>query len=336
MLSLVARRYSNPWPGSTVAGLGSVLKWMGQRARTRRPADPPRSSFPLSSPAFHSPRASDGILTVTWVGHASTLLQLGPLNVLTDPMWGERASPVRFAGPRRWVRPGIAFDDLPPLDLVVLSHDHYDHFDRRTLRRIVRRHTEARWVAPVGVGRQLRRLGATAVSEHGWWDRETADDLGLTVACTPAKHFSGRTPWGRNRTLWSGWVLKAGGRSVFFAGDTAWHPEFPQITRRFGPFDLVLLPVGAYEPAWIMSAVHMDPDSAVRAYREIADTQVSMGHPAPPMLPIHWGTFKLSDEPMDEPPARLRAAWQSAQLPDDRLWLLRHGETRTAPATVSS
>ena len=198
MLSLVARRYSNPWPGSTVAGLGSVLKWMGQRARTRRPADPPPSSFPVSSPAFHTPRASDGILTVTWVGHASTLLQLGPLNVLTDPMWGERASPFRFVGPRRWVRPGIAFDDLPPLDLVVLSHDHYDHFDRRTLRRIVRRHTEARWVAPVGVGRQLRRLGATAVSEHGWWDRETADDLGLTVACTPAKHFSGRTPWGRN------------------------------------------------------------------------------------------------------------------------------------------
>ena len=102
-------------------------------------------------------------------------------------MWGERASPLRFAGPRRWVRPGIAFDDLPPLDLVVLSHDHYDHFDRRTLRRIVRRHTEARWVAPVGVGRQLRRLGATAVSEHGWWDRETADDLGLTVACTPGE-----------------------------------------------------------------------------------------------------------------------------------------------------
>ena len=152
MLSLVARRYSNPWPGSTVAGFGSVLKWMGQRARTRRAADPSPSSFPVSSPAFHAPRAGDGILTVTWVGHASTLLQLGPLNVLTDPMWSERASPLRFAGPRRWVRPGIAFDDLPPLDLVVLSHDHYDHFDRRTLRRIVRRHTEARWVAPVGVG----------------------------------------------------------------------------------------------------------------------------------------------------------------------------------------
>lgn len=330
MLTLVRRRYSNPWPGSVEHGVGSVLKWMAQRMRQPPPADPARSSFVLSSPAFHSPRASEGTLTVTWVGHASTLLQLGPLNVLTDPVWGERASPVRFAGPRRWVQPGIPFDDLPPVDLVVLSHDHYDHFDRRTLRRIVRRHPEARWVAPVGVGRHLRRLGATAVSEHGWWDRETADDLGLTVACTPAKHFSGRTPWSRNRTLWSGWVLKAGGRSVFFAGDTAWHPEFPQIARRFGPFDLVILPVGAYEPSWMMSAVHMDPVAAVRAYREISGTLADMGHPAPPMLPVHWGTFKLSDEPMDEPPARLRDAWRDAALPEDRLWLVKHGETRQA------
>lgn len=330
MLSLVARRHSNPWPGRTVAGFGSVLKWMGRRALTRGAADTSRSRFPVSSPAFETPRASHGALTVTWVGHATTLLQLGPLNVLTDPMWAERASPVRFAGPRRWVRPGVAFDDLPPVDLVVLSHDHYDHFDRQTLRRIVRRHTEARFVAPVGVGRQLRRLGATAVSEHGWWDRETADDLGLTVVCTPARHFSGRTPWGRNRTLWSGWVLKAGGRSVFFAGDTAWHPEFPQITRRFGPFDLVILPIGAYEPAFIMSPVHMNPAEAVRAYREIADTQIAMGHQAPPVLPIHWGTFKLSDEPMDEPPARLREEWNAAHLPEDRLWLLGHGETRGA------
>ena len=324
----VGRRYSNPWPGSVEHGLGSLLKWMAERARQRRPADPPRASFTTLSPAFHSPRASEGTLTATWVGHASTLLQLGSLNILTDPMWGERASPVRFAGPRRWVQPGIWFEDLPPVDLVVLSHDHYDPFDRRTLRRIARRHTDARWVAPVGVGRHLRRLGATAVSEHGWWDRETTTDLGLTVACTPAKHFSGRTPWSRNRTLWSGWVLKAGGRSVFFAGDTAWHPEFPQIARRFGPFDLSLIPIGAYEPQWMMQPVHMNPEEAVRAYGDVAAVHRERGWTSPAMVPIHWGTFKLSDEPLDEPPRRLMAAWAAAGHDPRSLWLLQHGETR--------
>jgi N-acyl-phosphatidylethanolamine-hydrolysing phospholipase D len=323
----VRRRYSNPWPGSVERGLADVLRWMAERRRSPPPPDPPLSAFSSATPAFTRPRAGERALGATWVGHAATLLQLGALNVLTDPVWGERASPFRFVGPRRRVPPGIAFDDLPPIDLILVSHDHYDHLDRPTVRRLARRFPDARWAAPAGVGRWLRRAGAAAVSEHVWWDSERADDL--TVSCVPARHFSGRTPWGRNRTLWCGWVVRAGGRAVFFAGDTAWHPEFAEIAHRFGPFDLALLPIGAYAPRWMMEPVHMEPEEAVQAYRQLVETHEALGHPPPSMLPIHWGTFRLTDEPLDEPPRRLAEAWRSAGLAPERLWLLRPGETRT-------
>ena len=321
-------RYRNPWPGTVEHGVGSVLRWAVQRRRTPPAPDSPASSFPGATAAFRAPRALQGELTVTWVGHATTLLQLGPLNVLTDPMWSDRASPISFAGPRRKVPPGVRFEDLPSIDLVLLSHDHYDHLDTPTVRRLLKHSPDVRWAVPVGVGRQLRKLGVTAVGEHGWWDREVASDIGVTVACTPARHFSGRTPWGRNRSLWSGWVVQAHGRRVYFAGDTAWHPDFGEIARRFGPFDVTLIPIGAYSPRWMMSPVHMDPPEALQAYQSIADVHASSGWPPPVMVPIHWGTFRLSDEPLDEPPRRLTDLWHDAALPDDVLWLLRHGETR--------
>ena len=267
-------------------------------------------------------------MTVTWIGHATTLLQLGPLNVLTDPMWGDRASPLSSLGPRRRTAPGIPFDQLPPIDLVLQSHDHYDHLDRPTVARLMRRWPEVRWAAPVGLGRKLRSFGATAIGEHGWWDRETASDLEFSVACAPAKHFSGRTPWGRNRTLWCGWVVRAHGRAVYFAGDTALHPEFGEIAKRFGPFDLTLIPIGAYAPPWMMQPVHMNPEEAVTAYGAIAEVHRRSGWQPPAMLPIHWGTFRLTDEPFNEPPHRLSAAWAAAGHPADSLWLLQHGETR--------
>jgi N-acyl-phosphatidylethanolamine-hydrolysing phospholipase D len=323
-------RYRNPWPDSIERGAGSVLRWMVERrAKGRRPA-PPDPAGPLEVPSFARPEAGAGALTATWVGHSTTLLQLGPLNVLTDPMWSDRASPLSFLGPARHTTPGLPLTDLPRIDLVLLSHDHYDHLDRRTVRDISRRWPDARWAAPVGVARRLRRFGASAIGEHGWWDRETASDLGFEVACTPARHFSGRTPWGRNRTLWCGWVVKAHGRSVYFAGDTAWHPEFAEIARRFGPFDLTLLPIGAYDPPWMMQPVHMNPEEAVRAYVAIADVHRSSGWAAPAMLPIHWGTFALTDEPLDEPPRRLGLAWASAHLDPVSLWIARRGETRFA------
>jgi L-ascorbate metabolism protein UlaG (beta-lactamase superfamily) len=274
--------------------------------------------------AFASPRAGANTLTATWVGHSTTLLQLGPLNVLTDPIWSERASPVSWAGPARLVPPPIALDALPPIDVVLVSHDHYDHLDHATVRRLAQRHAGAAWFAPLGVAARLRQWGVPRVVELDWWG--SASSGPALVSCVPARHFSGRTPWDRARTLWAGWTISAHGWRVYFAGDTAYHPEFTRIAERHGPFDLVLMPVGAYEPRWFMGSVHMNPDEALQAYRDVI-----AAHPAaalPPMLPVHWGTFRLTDEPMQEPPERTAQVWHDAGLDAATLWLLAHGETR--------
>jgi N-acyl-phosphatidylethanolamine-hydrolysing phospholipase D len=265
------------------------------------------------------------------VGHSTLLLQLGGLNLLTDPMWSERASPLPFAGPRRWVPPGVPLDGLPPIDAVLLSHNHYDHFDAPTIHALARRHPSAAWCVPLGLARALRELGVAEVREFDWWETGTLALASgtLEVGCTPAQHFSARVPWDRNATLWCGFAVAANGRRVFFAADTGRHPEFARIGRRFGPFDVALMPVGAYEPRWFMRVVHMNPEEAVEALREL---QEGAGMGAPPvMVPIHWGTFKLTDEPMDEPPRRAEAAWGAAGLAADRFRRLRHGETWRAP-----
>ena len=238
--------FRNPWPNSAPGGLRPLLKWVVvDRLRQRRPRDPGLPPFTPPQPTFVH-RAAPDTVTVTWVGHATFLLQIGGLNILTDPMWGPRASPVSFAGPRRHRPPGIAFEALPPIDLVVQSHDHYDHLDKPTVRRVAGRWPDARWVAPLGLSGLLGSWGVRAVRELDWW--ETASERDVTVTSTPAQHFSGRGPRNRDRTLWCGWAVRAGDRAVWFAGDTGYHPEFAAIGARCGPFDLVLVPVGAYEP----------------------------------------------------------------------------------------
>ena len=314
--------FRNPWVSHAVPGFGSVLKWLLVHRTTRpRPKDPDPSVFVRARPAFAVPRASASALTVTWVGHASLLVQLAGLNILTDPMWSQRASPVQFSGPRRWVPPGIAFADLPPIDIVLQSHNHYDHLDDDTLRRLAWDHPGAAWAVPLGLAQFVRKRGVRneAVTELDWWQEH---DLGaIRVVCTPAQHFSARSFRDRGATLWCGWSLAAqSGKRVFFAGDTGYHPEFAQIAERCGPFDLALMPIGAYEPRWFMRYLHMNPEEAVAAFRALG---------ARAMVPIHWGTFKLTDEAMDEPPVRARAAWLAAGLPIEAYRQLVHGETIT-------
>ncbi len=217
-------------------------------------------------PAF-PPRAGERRLVITWVGHASFLLQIGAVNVLTDPVWSDRASPVGFAGPRRWVPPGIRFAELPPIDVVLISHNHYDHLDDATVRRLVAREPGARWIAPLGLVPFLRARGARHVLELDWWEETRFD--GLAIACTPAQHFSARGFGDQNRTLWCGWALASASHRAYFAGDTGYHPEFGAIADRFGPFDAALLPIGAYEPRWFMRPVHMNPEEAVQAFRDV-------------------------------------------------------------------
>ncbi|MFL5488572.1 MAG: MBL fold metallo-hydrolase [Gemmatimonadaceae bacterium] len=316
--------FRNPWPSAQMHGFLDFLKWtLVERRRNPRLADPDPRIFTLADPRFIVPRAAPERLTITWVGHTSFLIQIAGLNVLLDPVWSKRASPVQFAGPRRWVPPAVEFDRLPPIDVVVLSHDHYDHLDAGTISRIAERFPAVGWYAPLGVGSFLRRHGAREVTERDWWEEGSIGSLHLT--CLPAQHFSGRTLGSRNNSLWCGWALRSPNHAIFFAGDTALHPDFDVIATRSGPFDIAILPIGAYEPRWFMGSVHMNPDDCMQAFAQLAGVQ--RGHRLV-LAAAHWGTFKLTDEPMDEPPTRMRELWGAARRDASDLWILQHGETR--------
>jgi N-acyl-phosphatidylethanolamine-hydrolysing phospholipase D len=311
-------RYTNPWPdGALNVRFRDFLRWRIERWRRPRAPDVDPATLPRAAPQFSVPRAPADRITITWVGHATFLIQIGGINILTDPMWSRHPSPVPGIGPRRLVEPAIPFQMLPPIDVVLQSHDHYDHLDDLTVCRLEATNPGARWIVPRGLKPFLKHRGVLEVTELEWWQETSLE--ALTFGCTPAQHFSGRTPWGRNDTLWCGWSVAAPGRRLFFAGDTGYHPEFAKIGERFGPFDVALIPIGAYDPRWFMRPVHMDPEEAVQAARDLG---------VPRFVPMHWGTFPLTDEPLDEPPQRARAAWRAAGLPDERYWQLAFGETR--------
>lgn len=315
--------FRNPWPNAAPHGILGFLRWvLVDRPRNPRVRQPPRDSFPQENPSFDTPRATPDALTVTWVGHSSLLVQIGGLNVLMDPVWSTRVSPVPLIGPRRWMPPGVPFASLPPIDIVLLSHNHYDHLDTTTLRRVASANPAAAWVVPLGLIPIVRQCGVANAAELDWWQETTIG--GVIIGCAPAQHFSGRGLLDRDRTLWCSWALRSAGCAFYFGADSGLHPEYRAIGERFGPFDLIAMPIGAYEPRWFMRPVHMNPEDAVQAYRDM----VSAGGQAPPLVPLHWGTFKLTDEPMDEPPKRARVAWEQAGLVKDALWQLAHGETR--------
>jgi N-acyl-phosphatidylethanolamine-hydrolysing phospholipase D len=322
---LPGRGFRNPWPDLPPQRLRDLLRWNLDRLVHGVPPDPDPAVFAVVEPRLPASLAVRD-LAITWIGHAAALVQMAGRNVLTDPMFGDRASPLRSVGPQRWVRPGLPLGKLPPVHSVLLSHNHYDHLDAASVRALGRRFPDAAWHVPLGLAATVRELGVASVRELDWW--EAADDGPLRIVAAPAQHFSARTPFDRNRTLWCSWAIAGAGRRVFFAGDTGYHPAFGEIGRRLGPFDAALLPVGAYAPRWFMRAVHMDPEEAVRAFADLGDGGAGGGV----LVPIHWGTFKLTDEPMDEPPRRTREAWARSGRPTDRLWLLRHGETRVLRA----
>lgn len=235
-------------------------------------------------------------LLVTFVNHSTVLLQQPGLNILTDPVWSERASPVSFLGPRRHRLPGIEFDRLPPIHAVLLSHNHYDHLDLPTLRRLAASRQQPIFVAPLGLDRYLESRGITPARQLDWGDSLAVP--GATIHAVPAIHFSGRSPFDRNQTLWSGYVIQSAFGAIYFAGDTGFGPHFAWIRDRFGAPRLALLPIGAYEPRWFMSPVHMNPEEALEAHRILGATT---------SIAIHHGTFQLADEAIDAPRRRLLA-----------------------------
>jgi N-acyl-phosphatidylethanolamine-hydrolysing phospholipase D len=271
------------------------------------------------------PRATSGDFTATWVGHSTVFMQIAGLNIITDPVFSQRAFPVQWAGPRRVMDPALAIDALPSLDVVLLSHTHYDHLDKPAVRWIARAHPAATWVVPLGVGAYVRGFGARTIVELDWWQRAVVGRLAVTA--TPARHFSARRLGDRNKTLWCGFAFEVDGFRAYFVGDTAYHPEFGAVGERCGPFDFAMIPIGAYDPRWFMHVVHVNPEEAVRIYQDISAPYAAERLPL--MLGIHWGTFRLTDEAMDEPPRRTRERWRAAGLPEEQLWVAAFGETRS-------
>jgi L-ascorbate metabolism protein UlaG (beta-lactamase superfamily) len=256
----------------------------------RKPIGP----LPAQDPREGWRRSSASGLRVTWLGHSTALLEIGGRRILTDPVWG-RASPLSFLGPQRFQPVPIAINALPPLDAVLISHDHYDHLDRDAIRVLAK--LGMPFVTSLGVGARLEGWGIPPerITELDWWEQI---DLagGLQITAAPAHHFSGRTVQDRNATLWSSFVLKDERHSVYFSGDTGLSPAFAEIGQRLGPFDLVMLEVGAFHPSW--GAVHLGPDNAVLAWRDLGSGV---------LLPVHWGTFNLAMHPWYEPAERLIA-----------------------------
>lgn len=310
------RRFFNPG-GERSRGFVDFLQWQ----LTKR-AVPWPETYP--SPFQDTPPGRVGArdLRIGFVGHASFLIQIAGHNILTDPIWSERASPVPFAGPRRYNPPGIAFDRLPRIDAVLISHNHYDHLDLPTLVRLWAR-DRPRIVSPLGNDSIIRAHDASiAVEALDWGDRLSLAP-GLQLFVEPAHHWSARATNDRNHALWASFVVRGGGRSVYFAGDTGFGGgrHFHAVAARHPRLDVALLPIGAYEPRWFMAPHHMNPRDAVHAFRILK---------AGSALGFHWGTFRLTDEGIDQPPRDLAGALRTEAVSARRFIAMRPGQVWTA------
>jgi L-ascorbate metabolism protein UlaG (beta-lactamase superfamily) len=301
-------RYLNPVP-TTVGGFGMIFKVLPLYFSNRAETEPKRVLGPFRTDArlYAAPPASG--LRVTWFGHSSMLLEIDGVRVLIDPVWEQRASPVEWFGPKRFFAPTMVLEELPELDAVLISHDHYDHLGAGTVRRLARLKAAARavWVTSLGVGRRLRRFGVPEgrIAELDWTQsteiaRPAGAELGqgLRVTAWPARHFSGRTPWDRFRTLWSSFVFEGPRHRVYFGADSGWWDGFAEIAAQYERFDLTMLEIGAFHPLW--AQIHLGPDGAARAYEAMGGLAK-----AGPLMPIHWGLFNLALHGWRQPIDRL-------------------------------
>ncbi|KAI9498659.1 beta-lactamase superfamily domain-containing protein [Zychaea mexicana] len=305
-------------------------------------------------------QAGEKAIVVTWLGHACALVQINGVNVLLDPVFSDRCSPFSFVGPKRYTEPPCQLKDLPKIDAVVISHNHYDHLDLNSIKELAEQHPEAHFYVPLGNKAWFNiEKSNERVTELDWWQDRTltlGNGKAVKLTCTPCQHFSGRGILDRNKTLWASWCLEgvregqSSGGKVFFGGDTGYRavpqgtkpdaqydedhldtlphcPAFKEIGSRIGPFDLSLIPIGAYSPRWFMSTIHCSPEDAVRVHEDVKSKK-SIG--------IHWGTFVLTDEPIDEPPERLKKALQKRGHDGEVFGVLKLGETMVIETSSSS
>jgi N-acyl-phosphatidylethanolamine-hydrolysing phospholipase D len=319
--------FRNNYVGAVGRPFSDLVRWKMDQLREHLPP-PPKEPTPTMAADIAGLVANSGPnaqASVTWIGHATTLVQCGGLNVLTDPVFSERASPLPLAGPKRAQPPGIALADLPAIDIVVISHNHYDHLDRASVVELNER-SQGRtlFLVPLGLKPWFEQQGIRNVVELDWWDRHVVE--GVEFHLVPVQHWSQRTTNDRNKTLWGGWAVFAPNLRWYFSGDAGYSRDFADTREKLAShagdgalFDVALLAIGAYEPRWFMSQQHMNPPEAVQAHKDLGARR-SIG--------VHWGTFALTDEPLDAPPRDLALARQAMGVSQEDFCVLKIGETR--------
>ena len=316
-------RYINPNIQSTKRSLVEIALWQLGYYNDRKVATkvPSKFRYPNSKRKLR-PKAP----TVTWINHCTFLIHVDGLNILTDPIWSDRCSPLPFLGPKRMHEPPLALKDLPHIDLVFISHDHYDHLDRKTVRYLHQQYPNITWVVPLGMKRWLKKQGMKNVLELDWWEKTKIDFEGreVDVTAVPSQHFSGRGIFDKNCTLWSGFVIdfirpKKQRKRLYFVGDTGYnHKDFKAIGKYFGHMDLSLIPIGTYIPRAFMDPVHIDPVKSVAIHSEV-HSNLSVG--------MHWKTFRLSGEGLDQPPYDLYRALEKKEIDPKSFRVLDPGQT---------
>lgn len=259
--------------------------------------------------------------SLTWIGHATFLIQHAGLNILTDAQFSDRASPVSWAGPIRVVAPGISIDNLPEIDAVVISHDHYDSLDLDSVKKLAihNKHRSLTFLVPLAMKSWFDdlKLDNIKVIELDWGQSHIIGDVQFTA--TPVQHWGKRTLLDTNKRLWVSWVIENKAGKIYFAGDTGYADHFKEIGKQYGPFDLALIPIGAYEPRWFMKSYHVNPEESVKIHRDIKSKY---------SVAMHWGTFILTDEPLDEPPKKLKQALEKYNISEASFEVYQHGESR--------
>lgn len=305
--------------GSKSKKFFDFIKWRLDRIGKNNPSEE-NYHFPLADNDSSFLKSNRDKTTLTWVGHSTLLLQLKGKNILTDPHFSDRASPFQWVGPRRLTQPGLKMEDLPAIDMVIISHNHYDHLDKTTIERLHRREggDTTLFLVPLNMKKWFEELGIIRVVELDWWERHSLGELQITAV--PMHHWSKRSLFSHNDVLWAGWVVATDDFRFAFFGDCGYSPVYKDIGQKLGPFDLAAIPIGAYEPRWFMHEHHVNPEEALQIHRDLRSGK---------SVAIHWGTFILTDEPLDEPPQKLREARKKNNIPPDEFMILKHGETIT-------